>query len=137
MRATATTLALLLIAAALVIPMLGARVNPKQKPQIDPRTPVNATLSIGGEQGGTFTNTADLLKLLRSERAVQPHDCQMAGEITFSYESSNQWSVYILPGQNATNYEFRCSNGYYAVPRGSFMATLAAAGIDTTSMPTK
>jgi hypothetical protein len=137
MRIASIALSLVVITAALLIPMLGGRVNPKQKPQIDSRALVSAILSISGERAETFTNTAEILTLLRSGRPVQPHRCQMAGQITFPYESGNQWSVCILPGHSATNYEFSCFNRYYEVPRVAFMTTLAAAGIDTSFISIK
>jgi len=57
--------------------------------------------------------------------------------LSFHYSNGDSNRIYILPGHTNANYEFVCSNGYYAIPRSAFMNTLAQVGVDTNHIPTK
>jgi hypothetical protein len=75
------------------------------------------------------------MSLLRGGRHVHSHRCAFEGRLSFHYAEGGDADVYILPGHKDVNYEFVCTNGYYAVPRAEFMSALALAGADTNQVP--
>ncbi len=107
------------------------------KPALDPRPPETIDLSVRLEHVATLTNAEPLMSLLRAGRHVRNHRCSFQGTLGFHFSGGDSNGVAILPGHTNANYEFRCSNGYFAVRRDAFMNTLALAGVDTNRIPTK
>ncbi len=121
------------------LPGLLLRINfdSHRKPALDARDPVAIDLTIRLEHVATLTNTVPLMSLLRSGKHVHSHLCTFQGTLSFHFANGESNRVDILPGHTNANYEFVCSNGYFAIPRGAFMNTLAQAGVDTNLLPMK
>jgi len=107
------------------------------KPALDSRSPESVDLTVRLEHVATLTNTEPLMSLLRAGNHVPNHLCSFEGVLGFHFSGGDSNGVAILPGHTNANYEFRCSNGYFAVPRDAFMKALAVAGVDTNRIPTK
>jgi hypothetical protein len=132
-------IALLPIVAIAVIWFLPILMRPRfdadRKPTLDSRSPATIDLAIRLEHIATLTNTDSLMSLLRGGKHVRNHMCSFQGTLSFQFPGGDSNRVAILPGHTNASYEFVCANGYYAVPRAAFMATLASAGVDTNKIP--
>lgn len=117
--------------------LMQPRFDARRKPALDARNPATIDLTVRLEHVATITNTESLMSLLRAGKHVPNHRCGFPGILSFHFSDGASNGVYILPGHTNANYEFRCSNGFYAVPRSAFMNTLALAGVDTNLIPTK
>jgi hypothetical protein len=60
-----------------------------------------------------------------------------AGQFTLHFTNGTSARGLFQLGHTNANYEFTWTNGLFAVPRSTFMATLAAAGVSTNDGPTK
>jgi hypothetical protein len=117
--------------------LMQPRFDASRKAALDTRIPATVDLTIGGEHIASMTNAEPLMSLLRGGKHVHSHRCVFQGALSFHFSNSDSNGVAILPGHTNANYEFVCSNGYYAIPRSAFMNTLAQAGVDTNLIPTK
>jgi len=117
--------------------LMQPRFDTRLKPDLDPRTPEAIDLSIRREHVATLTNAEPLMSLLRAGTHVHNHRCSFQGTFDFHFSGGASNGIAILPGHTNANYEFRCSNGYFAVRRDAFMNALALAGVDTNCIPTK
>ena len=107
------------------------------KPALDLRSPETVDLTVRLEHVATLTNAEPLMSLLRAGTHVRNHRCSFQGTLGFHFPGGESNGVAILPGHTNADYEFRCSNGYFAVRRDAFMNALALAGVDTNRIPTK
>ncbi len=82
------------------------------------------------------TNAENLIAVMQAGRATAEHSCTIPGQMFLHYADGSTAEVDILPGHVSTNYEFICSNGYFAVPRATFLASLAEVGVPTNRIPT-
>jgi hypothetical protein len=126
------------IALISLLPLLmHRRLDASRKPALDARNPATVDLSINHEHIVSMTNAEPLMSLLRGAKHVHSHLCVFQGTLSFHFSNGDSNGVAILPGHTNANYEFVCSNGYFAVLRSAFMNTLAQAGVDTNLIPTK
>jgi hypothetical protein len=117
--------------------LIQPRYDASRKPALDTRTPVTVDLTMRSEHIATITNAEPLMSLLRVGKHVHSHMCTFQGTLSFHFLNGDSNRVDILPGHTNANYEFVCSNGYYAIPRTAFLNTLAQSGVDTNRIPTK
>jgi hypothetical protein len=106
-----------------------------ETPVLGTGNPTSIDLLIAGEKT-VITNTEKLVSLMRAGRSTDEHMCTIPGRMFFHYADGTTQEVDILPGHTGTNYEFICSNGYFAVSRDAFLSSLASAGAPTNRIPT-
>jgi hypothetical protein len=107
----------------------------KRKPALRNDDPTVIELLVNRETLGKLTNTSAIMSVMQRGRHVRSHMCQFRGSLILRYADGAETDVPILPGHTNAAYEFVCTNGYFAVPRDSFLSALASAGVDTNKIP--
>ena len=130
--------AILAVAIAALVPSwMAQRIDTQKKPDLGDWNPTSIDVKIFGERVATLTNTVELISVLRNGRAVRQHRCSYSMRLSLFSANGATAEVAFRPGHTPAEYEFRCANGLFAVPRAAFMSAWAAAGGDTNQIPVK
>ena len=126
-----------LVAALMAPAWLSQRLDPKKKPALEGVNPVFIEMSLWQSAGRhDYKRGATDVATARWTRGSAA-SLFLRGQFTLHFTNGTSARMLFRPGHTNVNYEFSWSNGLFAVPRSSFMATLAGAGINTNEIPTK